>query len=153
MPSFEPKTSDFADRVRSSFVAQQLLVSIGARLASVEPGAVVIELPFRADLTQQHGFVHAGIVTTIVDSACGYAALTLMPADAAVLTVEYKVNFMAPAAGESFVATGRVIKPGKTLTVSAGEVTAVQEGEARVVAVMQATMMAVRDRPDVQEPR
>ncbi len=153
MPSFQPETADFEARVHSSFGAQQLLVSIGARLVKVEPGEVVIELPFRADLTQQHGFVHAGIVTTIVDSACGYAAFTLMSADAAVLTVEYKVNFMAPAAGSSFLATGRVIKPGRTITVCAGEVTAVKDGEARAVAVMQATMMAVLNRPDVREPR
>lgn len=130
-----------------------MLVSIGARLVTVAPREVVIELPFRSDLTQQHGFVHAGIATTIVDTACGYAALTLMSADAAVLTVGYKVNFMAPAAGNSFRAPGRVIKPGKTITVCAGEVAAVKDGEARTVAVMQATMIAVRDRPNVREPR
>ncbi len=153
MPTFQPQTADFKERVHSSFSAQQLLVGIGARLVRVEPGEVVIELPFRSDLTQQHGFVHAGIVTAIVDSACGYAALTLMRADAAVLTVEYKVNFIAPAAGNSFLATGRVIKPGKTITVCTGEVTAIKDGEAKTIAAMQATMMAVLNRPDVREPR
>jgi len=121
--------------------------TIGARLVRVEPGEVELELPFREDLTQQHGFLHAGIVTTLVDSACGYAALSLMDAESAVLSVEYKVNLLAPAVGERMRAIGRVIKPGRTLLVCTGEVIAVAAGAESVVTVMQGTMMAVRGRP------
>jgi uncharacterized protein (TIGR00369 family) len=113
----------------------------------VSPGAVEIELPFRGDLTQQHGFVHAGIVTTIADSACGYSAFSLMPASASVLTVEYKVNLLAPARGERFVARGRVTKPGRTLTVCAADVVAISGGAEKAVAMMLATLMAIHDRP------
>jgi uncharacterized protein (TIGR00369 family) len=108
---------------------------------------VDIRLPFRADLTQQHGFLHAGILGAIADSAAGYAAYTLMPAEAAVLSVEYKLNLMAPAAGEAFVARGRVKKAGRTLTVCTADVFALRGGEERLVATMQATMMTVVDRP------
>ena len=103
-------------------------------------------LPFREDLTQQHGFLHAGIVSTIADSACGYAAYSLMPAEAAVLTVEYKVNFLSPAQGERMVARARVITPGRTVTVCTCDVFAVRNGTERIVATMLGTIMAVRDR-------
>lgn len=119
--------------------------TLGARLERVIPGEVVIALTFRDDLTQQHGFLHAGAVTSVIDSACGYAALSLMEAGAAVLAVEFKVNLMAPAAGREFLATGRVVRAGRTLTVCAGELRSVGERET-VIAVMQGTMMAVRDR-------
>ena len=123
--------------------------TIGAELVRVEPGEVELVLPFRDDLTQQHGFLHAGIVTTLLDSACGYAALSLMDRDSAVLSVEYKVNLLAPAVGERVRAVGRVVRPGRTLLVCTGEVTALDgEGES-VVTMMQATMMAVRGRPDL----
>jgi uncharacterized protein (TIGR00369 family) len=125
------------------------MATIGARLVRVEPGEVELELPFREDLTQQHGFLHAGIVTTLVDSACGYAALSVMDAESAVLSVEYKVNLLAPAVGERMRAVGRVIKPGRTLVVCTGEVVAVDGQKESVVTVMQATMMAVRGRPDL----
>ena len=146
MPQFTPKVADFEQRVRTSFARQAFMTTIGARLVRVEPGSVVIELPFRAELTQQHGFLHAAVVTAIVDTACGYAALSLMAENAAVLTVEYKVNFLAPAAGESLIATGRVLKPGTTITVCTGEVSAVADGQEKLIATMQATMMALRDR-------
>ena len=123
--------------------------TIGARIVRVDPGEVELELPFRDDLTQQHGFLHAGIVTALVDSACGYAALSLMDQKAAVLSVEYKVNLLAPAVGERMRAVGRVIKSGRTLVVCTGEVIAVAGGSESVVTVMQATMMAVRDRPEL----
>ena len=123
------------------------MATIGARLVRVEPGEVELELPFREDLTQQHGFLHAGIVTALVDSACGYAALSLMDAESAVLSVEYKVNLLAPAVGERMRAIGRVIKPGRTLLVCTGEVIAVSAGEESVVTALQGTMMAVRGRP------
>jgi uncharacterized protein (TIGR00369 family) len=132
--------------VRASFARQRAMHTIGASLVRVEPGEVELELAFREDLTQQHGFLHAGIVTTIADSACGYAALSLMDADAAVLSVEYKVNLLAPAVGDRMRAVGRVVKPGRTLVVCTGEVIATGAGEESVVTIMQATMMAVRGR-------
>ena len=139
----------FGQRVRASFERQALMATLGATLARVAPGEVVIELPFRLEFTQQHGFLHAGIVTTLVDSACGYAALSLMDRESAVLSVEYKVNLLAPAVGERMRAVGRVIKPGRTLLVCSGEVIAVAEGKESVVTLMQATMMAVRGRPEL----
>src|SRR5918912_1005150 len=121
MPSFQPRDPNFAARVRASFARQQIMATIGARLTEVRPGEVEIELPFRPDLTQQHGYLHAGIVTAVIDSACGYAALSLMPAAAEVLSVEFKVNLLAPARGELFRARGRVVKAGRTITVCAGD--------------------------------
>ncbi len=103
-------------RVKESFARQTVMATIGASITGVEPGEVTIELPFRSDLAQQHGFIHAGVVTMIVDTACGYAALTRMPASAAVLTAEYKINFLSPAEGEKLIARGRVLKPGRALT-------------------------------------
>lgn len=129
-------------RVKDSFARQNVMATIGAYITRVEQGEVTIELPFRSDLTQQHGFFHAGVVTMIVDTACGYAALTRMPASAAVLTAEYKVNFLSPAVGEKLIARGRVIKPGRTLTVCFGEVHAKKDGKEKLVAMMQATMIA-----------
>lgn len=133
----------FESRVRAGFEQQQLMKTIGAELTKVEPGEVWIEMPFDPSFTQQDGFLHAGAVTSIVDSACGFAAFTLMPASARVLSVEYKINLLRPAAGERFVAAGRVIKPGRTLTVCSGEVTAVSGDGEKLIAVMQATMMTV----------
>ena len=132
------------------FVREGLSVTLETTRA--EPGAITIELPFRADLTQQHGFLHAGIITTIVDSACGYAAFSLMPPDAAVLTIEYKINFLAPAAGDRFLATGRVVRPGQAITVCTGDVHAVREGHAghegseKLIATMQATLITLLNR-------
>jgi uncharacterized protein (TIGR00369 family) len=140
---FTPADAAFEQRVRASFARQRVMSTIGAELTSVSPGEVVIELPFREDLTQQHGYLHAAIVTAIVDSACGYAAYTLMPADADVLTVEYKVNFLAPAAGRRFVAYGRVTKAGRTLTVTAGDVVAETEAGPKAVVTMLGTMMTL----------
>jgi uncharacterized protein (TIGR00369 family) len=143
---FTPADPAFEQRVRASFARQRVMATIGAEMTSVSPGEVVIELPFRDDLTQQHGYLHAAIVTAIVDSACGYAAYTLMPASVDVLTVEYKVNFLAPAAGRRFIAYGRVTKPGRTLTVTAGDAVAETEAGSKPVATMLATMMAVSRR-------
>src|SRR5512139_487544 len=142
-PESDPR---YDARVRESFARQRFLHAIGATLERVAPGEVDIRLPFRADLTQQHGFLHAGAMTTVVDTACGYAALTLMPPDAAVLSAEFKVNLLAPGAGEAIVARARVLKSGRTLSVVRGDVFAVDRGEERLVATMLATMMAVRDR-------
>jgi uncharacterized protein (TIGR00369 family) len=129
-------------RVKDSFARQTMMVAIGASITRVEDGEVTIELPFRSDLTQQHGFFHAGVVTMIVDTACGYAALTQMPTSAAVLTVEYKVNFLSPAEGEKLIARGRVLKPGRTLMVCIGEVHSKKDGKEKLVATMLATMIA-----------
>jgi uncharacterized protein (TIGR00369 family) len=128
MTRFEVKDPEFETRIRESFVRQKVMALIGARLARVEPGRVEIELPFRDDLTQQHGFFHAGIIGTIADSAGGYAGFTLMPAGSSVLSVEYKVNLMTPADGERLVASGQVVKPGRTLTVCDLEVTVFKDG-------------------------
>lgn len=146
MPTFQASDPDFERRVRDSFARQRAMTTLGATLAHVAPGEVDILLPFREELTQQHGFLHAGITTAIVDTACGYAALSLMPPGAAVLSVEYKVNLLAPGQGERFLARGRVLKPGRTITVCSGEVIATRGREERLVAVMSATMMSLRDR-------
>jgi uncharacterized protein (TIGR00369 family) len=147
-----PQDPDYAARVRASFGRQQAMALIGATMTEVAPGMTAIVLPFRDALTQQHGFLHAGIVTTIVDSACGYAALTLMPPGAGVLTIEFKVNLLNPAAGVRFIARGQVVKPGRTIMVCTGEVLAERaDGSQQVVTLMQATMMVVRDRAAVAD--
>lgn len=146
MPEFQPMDPEYAPRVRASFARQRMLATLGATLERVAPGEVEIRLPFREDLTQQHGFLHAGALTTVVDTACGYAAFTLMPPGAAVLTVEFKMNLLAPGKGEAALARARVVKAGRTLSVVSGDVLAVEQGEERLVATMTATVMTVRDR-------
>jgi len=137
--------TNIKQRVQDSFACQPVLATIGATLTRVRSGEVTIELPIRSDLTQQHGFVHAGIVTLVADTACGYAALTLMPPLAAVLSVEFKVNFLSPATGEKLIARGWVIKPGKTIMVCQGEVHARNGGEDKLVAIILATMITRED--------
>ena len=134
MSTFVPKDPAFESRVRASFARQKVMSLIGAELTRVVPGRVAIELAFRDDLTQQHGFFHAGIVGTIADSAGGCAAYTLMPAEASVLSVEYKMNLLAPADGERLVASGQVLRPGRTLTVCDLEVVVVKGGTRTVCA-------------------
>jgi uncharacterized protein (TIGR00369 family) len=138
-----PPDPAFESRIRSSFARQGLMKTIGAHLVKVAPGEVAIELPYSKAFTQQHGFIHAGILSTIADNACGYAAYTLMPANSEVLGVENKINFLAPGKGERFVAIGKVIKAGRTLAVCSGEVWATNNGEKTLVAVMQSTLMAL----------
>ena len=150
-PSFEPKNPGFAARVRASFERQAAMVTIGATLAEVQAGRVVIELPWAAGLTQQHGFLHAGMVATALDSACGYAGFSLMPREAAVLTIEYKINLLAPAKGQRFRMIGEVVKPGRTVTVVEGKAFAIDDGREKLVATMHATLMAVIGREGVQE--
>jgi uncharacterized protein (TIGR00369 family) len=141
-----------ARRVRASFERQRAMAFMGAQLSAVAPGSAEIVLPFREELTQQHGFIHAGIITAIADSACGYAALSLMPPGVGVLTVEFKVNLLNPAAGVRFVARGQVVKPGRTIMVCTGEVTAERDdGAVATVALMQATMMVIRDRANIAD--
>jgi uncharacterized protein (TIGR00369 family) len=131
----------FEGRVRASFGRQRLMQTMGARLERVEPGEVSIALPFDEGLTQQDGFLHAGVVTSIADSACGYAAYTLMPEGSGVLSVEFKVNLLRPAEGEEFVAEAKVIKAGRTLTVTRCDVYARGAGGSKMVATMTATMI------------
>jgi uncharacterized protein (TIGR00369 family) len=146
MPDFDPADPNFETRVRESFARQLVMETIGARLKRVAPGEVDIELPFRQDLTQQSGYLHAGIVTTIVDSACGYAAMTLTPPDADVLSIEFKINLVSPATGELFIARARVLRAGRNVTVCAGDVFTHRGAQEKLVATMLATMMNVHGR-------
>lgn len=139
--------ADFEDRVRESFARQKIMSTIGAELTRVTPGVIEIEMDFSEDLTQQHGFLHAGVISTAMDSACGYAALTVMPENAAVLTIEFKVNLLAPGKGERFLFRGAVTKPGRTIIVADGQAYAFGvDGEAKLIATMTGTMMTVLGR-------
>lgn len=139
---------DFAERVRDSFNRQNAMRFIGASLTRLEPGEAEIELPYRDELTQQHKFFHGGITTMIADSAAGYAAYSLFPAGSSVLTVEFKMSLLAPAAGEKLVAAARVVKPGRTLTLCDVEVHAVKEGRKNLVLKGLETLICLRDRAD-----
>jgi uncharacterized protein (TIGR00369 family) len=135
----------FADDIKQSFSKQTIMRLIGAELSRVEPGVVEITLPYRPDLAQQHGYLHAGIVTTIADSACGYAAYSLMPPKSEVLSVEFKVNLLRPAKGEVFLAVAEVVKSGRTLTVVRADVFGLdQSGRRELVATMLGTMMCLQ---------
>lgn len=136
--------NDIQERVTGSFNSQGLMATLGAQLVSVAEGEVQIAMPFSATLSQQHGYIHAGAITSIVDSACGYAALSKAPAECEVVTAEFKINLMRPAIGERFLAIGRVVSAGKLLTVCTGEVQAFSGTSCKVVAVMQATIVNVR---------
>ena len=137
---------DFESRVRDSFSQQGILTSLGAQIGLARAGEFHLTAPYDARFTQQDGFLHAGVVTTLMDSACGYAAFTLMPAASRVLSVEFKVNLLSPARGPRFRAEGRVIKHGRTLTVCEGKLFSVEEEEETLCAIMQATMICIRDR-------
>lgn len=142
-----PADPDYERRARDSFARQAVMSTIGAALEAVAPGRAVVTIDHRAELMQQHGFLHAGIVATALDSACGYAAFTLMPADAAVLTVEFKVNLLAPARGPRLRCEAAVTKAGRTISVVDGR--AVQlgdDGQESLVATMTATVMTVLGR-------
>ncbi len=135
---------NYEDRVRTSFARQEFMRTLGATLTRVNPGMIELEMPFAEALTQQHGFLHAGVVSAALDSACGFAALSMMPADAGVLTIEFKTNLLAPGSGERFIFRGEVTKPGRTILVTDGRAYAVDsDGEAAMIATMTATMMAV----------
>jgi uncharacterized protein (TIGR00369 family) len=142
-----PLNPSFAEEIERSFALQTIMNLIGAELTRVEPGIVEITLPYRSDLTQQHGHLHAGVVTTIADSACGYAAYSLMPAGSEVMSVEFKVNLLRPARGEAFMARAEVIKAGRTLTVVRADVFSTISGNQELVATMQGTMICLRDHP------
>src|ERR1043165_4804914 len=143
MKDFIPADTDCETRVRESFARQRVMGTIGARLARVAPGEVEIELQFREELTQQHGYLHAGIVAAVVDSACGYAAMSLTPEGAEVLSIEFKLNLLSPAKGERFVARARVKRAGRNVTVCTGDLFVPDGGEEKAVATMLATMMTV----------
>ncbi len=138
----------FAERVRASFAKQHAMDLIRATLPVVEHGRTEIHLPHWSGVEQQHGFVHGGVVGMIADSAAGYAAMTMVPASASVLTVEYKMNLVAPADGEQLIARGKVVRPGKTLIVTQGEVYAVKNGEEKLCALMQQTIMVMHGREE-----
>ena len=133
----------FAQEIEQSFAKQTIMGLIGAELTRIEPGVIEITLPYRADLAQQHGYLHAGIVTTIADSACGYAAYSLMPPNSEVLSVEFKVNLLRPAKGETFSAVAEVVKAGKTLTVVRADVFGIEQERRELVATMLGTMICL----------
>lgn len=147
--TFEAKDPDVEGRIRRSFAHQSMMATIGAVLERVEPGLVDIAMPVAPHILQQHGFVHAGAVSTIADTACGFAALTMMRPGAGVLTVEFKMNMMAPATGTRLVARGRVVKAGRTLVVTQAEVMVEADGAERAVALMTATMMTIEGRDGI----
>ena len=144
--AWQAKDPTFAERVRGSFDRQRFMGTLGARLGRVAPGEVDIELPVAEALTQQHGFVHAGALASVLDSAAGYAALTLMPAGAAVLSIEFKINLLEPARGTSIVARGRVVRAGRTINVCRADAVALDGGRETLVATLTGTMMCVEGR-------
>jgi len=146
--TFEPKDPDWEVRVRASYEKQGVMRLIGARLAELRPGYCEIHLPWRTDLTQQNGYFHAGVIATVVDSAAGYAGFTLMPAGSSVLSVEFKLNLLSPGDGELLIATGEVIKPGKTLVITRGEAYVVKGDKTTHCSTMQQTLMTMHGKPE-----
>jgi uncharacterized protein (TIGR00369 family) len=149
MARFNPKDANFDARVRTSFARQTAMATLGIEIVDLKPGEIELRMPYAIAYTQQHGFVHAGIITTALDTACGHAAFSLMPDDAAVLTVEFKTNLVAPARGDHFLFRARVLKPGRTITVCDAQAFAVEEGKERLVATMTGTLMALFDREGI----
>jgi uncharacterized protein (TIGR00369 family) len=147
---FQPQDPNYRVRVENSFARQRAMTTLKITLARLDPGEVELRFPYQEELTQQHGFMHAGILATALDSACGYAAFSLMPPQAAVLTIEFKTNLLAPAQGDFFRVVGRVVKPGRTITVCQAEAFACRENDSKLVASMTGTLMAVFDRAGIQ---
>jgi uncharacterized protein (TIGR00369 family) len=145
-PAFQPKDPGYRLRVENSFARQKAMSTLKITLVRLEPGEVELTFPYQEEFTQQHGFVHAGILAAALDSACGYAAFSLMPPEAAVLTVEFKANLLAPAQGDFFRVVGWVVKPGRTISVCQAEAFACSDNGSRLVASMTGTLMAVFDR-------
>lgn len=142
-------TGDFRERVRQSFGRQGAMAMLGAELTRVEQAIVEIELPFDIKLTQQHGFLHAGVISAALDAACGYAAYTVIEPEASILTIEFKVNLMSPGRGERFLFRGEITKPGSTIIVADGRAYAIGDGPAKLIASMTGTMMVIRGREDI----
>ncbi|TRZ69522.1 MAG: PaaI family thioesterase [Rhodocyclaceae bacterium] len=151
--TMEPRDPQWQEKVRDSFARQKVMALIGAELVDVQPGRCEIHLPFRADLTQQNDYFHAGIVSTVVDSAGGYAGFSLMPAGSDVLTVEYKLNLLAPGDGDRLIAIGEVVKPGRNLVITRGEVYAVKNGRSIHCATMQQTLMTMHGLRKAEEKK
>ena len=150
MRPFHPADPFFADRVRESFSRQQIMAYLGAYIAEVGPGRCEIRLPFKPELSQQHGYFHGGVIGTIGDSAGGYAAYSLMPEEAGVLTVEYKINLLAPGDGDLLIARGQVLKAGRTLMVSRADVSVIKAGHETPCATLLQTLMTLKGKPEVQ---
>jgi len=149
MPGFEPRNPAYAERVQSSFNRQQAMALLGAKVTRLAPGECEIQLPFKPELTQQHGYFHGGIIGTIADSAGGYAGFTLMPEGSSVLTVEYKMNLLAPGDGDLLIARGRVLKSGRTLVVTQVDAFVVKGGGETLCATLLQTLMTMHGRPDL----
>ena len=147
---FETPNPDYADQALAAFKRQNFSNTIGLEVDSIEPGKVTLSLPFNDKLTQQHGFLHAGVTTTGMDNACGFAAFTLMPEDSGVLTVEFKTSLLAPAAGEHFTYAAEVIKAGRTLTYVEAKAYAHEGSASKLIATMSATMMCISQRADIK---
>jgi uncharacterized protein (TIGR00369 family) len=142
--------SDFRDRIKGSFARQGAMALIGAELTRIEQGAVEIELGYRPDLTQQHGFLHAGVISAALDSACTYAAYTMIEPDVSILTIEFKVNLLSPGKGSRFLFRGEITKPGSNIIVADGRAYSIGDGPAKLIASMTGTKMALRGREDIQ---
>lgn len=151
MADYKPRFAGWETKVRDSFARQNAMKSIGVQIAEIAPGKLTLSMPFQPEFTQQHGFIHAGIITTALDSCCGYAAHSLMDEHASVLSVEFKSNFLSPAKGDQFFFRGEVVKAGRTITVAEASAFAVTQDQEKLIATMTATLMAVRERPDVTE--
>jgi len=148
--NFTPIDPNFESRVRASFDRQSAMKTLGIEIKELKAGWIELLMPYHEAYSQQHGFVHAGIIATALDSACGYAAFSLMPNDAAVLTVEFKINLLAPAAGDSFVFRAHVVKAGRTITVCEGQAFAMKNQASKLIATMTGTMMALFQRGDIK---
>lgn len=142
---------DFHERISRSFDRQGAMHTLGAELTRVSPGVVEIELPFDVKLTQQHGILHAGVISAALDSACSYAAYTLIEPEASILTIEFKVNLMSPGRGERFLFRGEVTKPGSTIIVADGRGYALSDGPAKLIASMTSTLMVIRGREGIRD--
>jgi uncharacterized protein (TIGR00369 family) len=151
MSAFEPRNPLWEQRVRESFARQPFMTLIGGEIASLSPGACAVALKARPDLCQQRGFLHGGVTTALADTAAGFSAYSLMPEGSTPLTVELKINLMSPAVGERFVARGRVLRPGRTLTIVEVDVDSLQGAETKLIARMLATMICLENTPDAPQ--
>jgi len=148
---FVPRDANYRDKVQKSFDRQRAMDSLGITIENIEPGRIELRMPYLEEYTQQHGFLHAGILSTAMDSACGYAAFSLMPEEAAVLTIEYKINLLAPAKGDFFLLIGKVLKAGETTTVCQAEAYSNKEGEKKLIAHMTGTLITILERKGIEQ--
>lgn len=147
---FKVADDDYEAKVTESFNRQEIMKTLNASILTIQPGIVELEFPYQTSLTQQHGFIHAGIISTVLDSACGYAAFSLMPKETAVLTVEFKINLLSPAKGKLFKAVGKVKKSGRNISFTEGELFATLDGRQKLVATMTGSIMSVYDREGIK---